>query len=114
MDNGVTIITKPINHATDGPTTDQVTDPALGVESPANARKAYTNWEMGWLRTIGWIHLGNCSSGWIPTHSNPKIIWGSNSNCVVASGFRELVPITSPMNDSAAPTTSTSTQKPTA
>ena len=51
------------NHASVGAMTGQVTDPLNGIESPAKARKASTNWEIGWLRTNGWIQWGNCSAG---------------------------------------------------
>ncbi len=62
-DNGTKTVIVAINHASDGPIVDQFTAPAPAVESPANARNALMNCEIGWLRTTGWIHSGNLSAG---------------------------------------------------
>ena len=101
----------PHSHANDGVMTDQVTEPPNGAASPAKARSAYTNWEIGWSRTTGWIQCGNCSTGCTPTDNSPKISGGRINSGVMASGFWVPVPIRSAAKDSNAPITSTNKQK---
>ena len=68
------------SHASVGAMTGHVTGMTVLVVSPASARSATTNWEIGWLRTTGWIQWGNNLIGWRPTDSSPKIKIGKVSN----------------------------------
>src|SRR5258708_19159363 len=110
MDTGTRSTVMPTSHASVGAMTGHVGVKALLVVSPASARNAITSWEIGWLRTMGWIQCGNILSGWIPTDSSPKIRIGMVNNGSIASGFLVAVPIRSAPNDSTAPITMASTQ----
>ena len=111
MDEGTKTTKEANSHASVGAMTGHVTGMTVLVVSPASARSATTNWEIGWSRTTGWIQRKQPyrleTDGQQSEDQHRQGQQRQHRVGVAGSGA-----IRSAANDSDAPITITNTQKP--